>query len=64
LRLVVSEVRAQDGTVLARWQLLTNVPAPVAAATVALWYYWRWSVEMSHPHYPSSDSLYRERPAA
>jgi hypothetical protein len=45
LRLVVSEVRAKDGTVLARWQLLTNVPAAVAAATVALWYYWRWQVE-------------------
>jgi hypothetical protein len=45
LRLVVSEVRAQDGTVLARWQLLTNVPAAVAAAIVALWYYWRWQVE-------------------
>jgi hypothetical protein len=45
LRLVVSEVRAADGTVLARWQLLTNVPAEVAAATVALWYYWRWQVE-------------------
>jgi hypothetical protein len=45
LRLVVSEVRAADGKVLARWQLLTNVPAAVDAATVALWYYWRWQVE-------------------
>jgi hypothetical protein len=45
LRLVVSEVRAEDGTVLARWQLLTNVAATVDAATVALWYYWRWQVE-------------------
>jgi hypothetical protein len=45
VRLVVSEVRAKDGTVLARWQLLTNVPAAVAAAVVALWYYWRWQVE-------------------
>jgi hypothetical protein len=45
LRLVVSEVRASDGTVLARWQLLSNVPAAVDAATVALWYYWRWQVE-------------------
>jgi hypothetical protein len=45
LRLVVSEVRAADGQVLARWQLLTNVPAAVDAATVALWYYWRWQVE-------------------
>jgi hypothetical protein len=45
LRLVVSEVRSADGQVLARWQLLTNVPAEVEAATVALWYYWRWQVE-------------------
>jgi hypothetical protein len=45
VRLVVSEVRSADGAVLARWQLLTNVPAGVRAATVALWYYWRWQVE-------------------
>jgi hypothetical protein len=45
LRLVVSEVRSEGGRVLARWQLLTNVPAEVAAATIALWYYWRWQVE-------------------
>jgi hypothetical protein len=45
LRLVVSEVRAADGAVLAVWLLLTNVPPAVAAATVALWYYWRWGVE-------------------
>src|SRR5262249_38968586 len=31
--------------VLARWLLLTNLPAEVEAATVALWYYWRWQVE-------------------
>jgi hypothetical protein len=45
VRLVVSEVRADDGTVLARWLLLTKAPAAVAAAAVALWYYWRWQVE-------------------
>jgi hypothetical protein len=45
LRLVVSEVRAQDGTVLAVWLLLTNVPPAVKAAEVALWYYWRWRIE-------------------
>jgi len=45
LRLVVSELRRADGTVLARWLLLTNVPAEVTAATVALWYYWRRRVE-------------------
>jgi hypothetical protein len=45
LRLVVSQVRDADGTLLAQWCLLTNVPAVVAAATIALWYYWRWRVE-------------------
>jgi hypothetical protein len=45
LRLVVSEVRDGDGTLLATWLLLTNVPASVSASEVALWYYWRWRVE-------------------
>ena len=45
LRLVVSEVRAADGTLLATWLLLTNLPATVPDERVALWYYWRWRVE-------------------
>jgi hypothetical protein len=45
LRLVVSEVRHADGEVLAVWLLLTNVPARIEAAEVALWYYWRWRIE-------------------
>ena len=45
LRLVVSELRRADGTVVARWLLLSNVPAEVSAATLALWYYWRWQIE-------------------
>jgi hypothetical protein len=48
LRLVVCEVRDDDGNVLARWLLLTNLPASVPAATVALWYYWRWRIESYH----------------
>jgi hypothetical protein len=53
LRLVVSEVRDGDsGEVLARWLLLTNLPRggddAVPAATVALWYYWRWRIESYH----------------
>ena len=53
LRLVVSEVRDPDtGGVLARWLLLTNLPASgpgaVPAARVALWYYWRWRIESYH----------------
>jgi hypothetical protein len=64
LRLVITELRDRRDRVLERWYLLTNVPAEVAAARIALWYYWRWQIEMSHPHYPSSDSLYRGRWAA
>lgn len=53
LRLVVSEVRdAKTGAVLARWLLLSNLPeegkGAVPAATLALWYYWRWRVETYH----------------
>lgn len=43
-RLVVSRILSEDGQVLAQWMLLTNVLA-VEAATVALWYYWRWRIE-------------------
>jgi len=46
LRLVISEVREQQtGNLLATWFLLTNVEASIEAATIALWYYWRWRVE-------------------
>jgi hypothetical protein len=49
LRLVVSEVRdEQTGKVLARWLLVTNLPTEVKAATIALWYYWRWRIESYH----------------
>ena len=44
LRLVVSEIRDQDGTVLSQWLLLTNV-WDVPASQIALWYYWRWKIE-------------------
>jgi|SRR6478672_3847381 len=45
LRLVFAEVRSDTGQVLATWRLLTNLPAEVDDATVALWYYWRWKIE-------------------
>jgi hypothetical protein len=45
LRLVVSELRRADGTVLERWLLLSNVPSAVAAQRLALWYFWRWRIE-------------------
>lgn len=49
LRLVVSEVRDLKGRLLARWLLLTNVPTELAdAATLALWYYFRWRIESLH----------------
>ena len=45
LRLVISRVCDTTGRTLAVWYLLTNVPAAVDTATVALWYYWRWRIE-------------------
>ena len=49
LRLVVTEVRDFEGQVLARWLLLTNVPAALAdTATIARWYYFRWRIESMH----------------
>ena len=45
LRLLIVEVRTSDGEVLATWLLLTNVPQEMDAATIALWYYWRWTIE-------------------
>ena len=45
LRLIVSRVCDGTGRTLAVWYLLTNLPATVDTATVALWYYWRWRIE-------------------
>jgi hypothetical protein len=45
LRLIVSEVRSEQGRVLAQWLLLSNVEQAVNAAVLALWYYWRWRIE-------------------
>lgn len=47
LRLVIAQVRDNDGAVLAQWWLLTNV-SDVSAEQIALWYYWRWRVESFH----------------
>lgn len=44
LRLVVTQIRAGDETLLSEWFLYTNVEG-VSAATIALWYYWRWKIE-------------------
>lgn len=43
-KMVVSRVLSEEGEVLAQWLILTNVRT-VDAATIALWYYWRWQIE-------------------
>ena len=49
LRLVVAELRDHNGKVLANWLLLSNLAVTDApAATIALWYYWRWRIESYH----------------
>jgi hypothetical protein len=45
LRLIVSEIRDENGVVLATWYLLTNAPSCAIAEIIALWYYWRWRIE-------------------
>jgi hypothetical protein len=45
LRLIVSEVRADDDQVLSVWLLLSNAKDTVEAGQLALWYYWRWRIE-------------------
>lgn len=45
LRLVICEVRDGRGKRLATWFLLSNAPSSVSASKLALWYYWRWSIE-------------------
>lgn len=45
LRLIIAQVRNKKGEVLATWRLWSNLPAAVDAATIALWYYWRWRIE-------------------
>ena len=48
LRLLLAQVRDQNGCVLATWRWWTNLPPTVDAATSALWYYWRWRIEAFH----------------
>lgn len=45
LRLVLAQVRDQDGQALAPWRLWTKLSESVTAATIARWYYWRWRIE-------------------
>ncbi len=49
LRLVVTQVVDEAGTVLAEWWLLTNVAREDAdAATIGRWYARRWAIESYH----------------
>jgi len=50
LRLVISRIEEQDGTLLSEWLLWTNVPGEeqpdgVPDTQIAQWYYWRWKIE-------------------
>jgi hypothetical protein len=50
LRLVVSQIKDQEGEVLSEWLLWTNVPVAahprgVTGEQLAEWYYWRWKIE-------------------
>ena len=46
LRFIVAEVRDENGRVLARWMLLSNVPWDWAKTEqLARCYYWRWRIE-------------------
>ncbi len=48
LRLVLTRVVDELGVVRAEWFLFTNVAAPLDAATVARWYYFRGQIESYH----------------
>ena len=62
LRLIKVQ-RTNDDGALETWWLLTS-RLDLAAELVALGYRFRWTVEISHPDYSSSDSLYRGSQAA
>jgi len=48
-RLVVSRILSDDGEILAEWLLMTNV-VTVEASEIALWYYWRWQIEIDQTY--------------
>lgn len=43
-RLIVSKIVDKEGKVISWWYLLTNI-TDVPIDKIALWYYWRWSIE-------------------
>lgn len=44
-RLIVSKIIDSNQKEIALWYLLTNMDNAVSKAEIALWYYWRWSIE-------------------
>lgn len=44
-RLIVAEVKNEEGKLLSRWSLLSNVPSEISSVELATWYYWRWKIE-------------------
>lgn len=44
-RLIVAEVKNEEGKLLSRWSLLSNVPLEIPSVELATWYYWRWKIE-------------------
>jgi hypothetical protein len=62
VRLVRVRVR-QRGFRVQKLTVATTILDPEAASRdeLAQLYRARWQAEISHPHYPSSNSLYRDR---
>jgi hypothetical protein len=63
---LVREPDPPPGEPAVEWLLVTTLPidTPEQVRTVVAYYCVRWAIEISHPHYPSSNSLYRDRRAA
>jgi hypothetical protein len=62
MRLVIVRTIDRNGRAAELWLITDRLD--LDADLVALAYRYRWSVEMSHPDYPSSDGLYRRGRAA
>jgi hypothetical protein len=45
LRLVVAQLSDNEGKILTRWCLLSNVESNIDDRQLAQWYYWRWNIE-------------------
>jgi Transposase DDE domain len=62
MRLVIVQIVDRDGKTTELWLITDRLD--LDADLVALAYRYRWSVELFHPDYPSSDNLYRASRAA